>query len=215
MGGKPWSCIAEKVLPLPLAQVWELLSNTEHLNRTIGLPSVVYEAPVVTADAFYRQASIKLLGLIPVRWKEYPFRWVRHERYSVLRVSEGGLLGRVGGEIELQVTTMQEFRDLFAAEVLASGQEIGVQSLAILFSDLKDSTALYECIGDARAYGWVQWHFTFLIACITRHQGALVKTIGDAVMAVFSRPEAAVQAALDIQQKIGAFNCEYQLSLPW
>ena len=41
----------------------------------------------------------------------------------------------------LQVTTMQEFRDLFAAEVLARGQEIGVQSLAILFSDLKDSTA--------------------------------------------------------------------------
>src|SRR2546422_11718836 len=100
MGGKPWRFSAEKVLPL--AQVWELLSNTEHLNRTIGLPSVVYEAPVVTADAFYRQASIKLLGLIPVRWKEYPFRWVRHERYSVLRVFEGGLLGRVGGQIELQ-----------------------------------------------------------------------------------------------------------------
>ena len=102
MGGKPWRYIAEKVLPLPLAQVWELLSNTEHLNRTIGLPSVVYEAPVVTDDDFYRHASIKLLGLIPVRWKEYPFRWVRHERYSVLRIFEGGLLERVVGGIELQ-----------------------------------------------------------------------------------------------------------------
>ena len=102
MGGKPWRFSAEKVLPLPLAQVWELLSNTEHLNRTIGLPSVVYDAPVVTADDFYRQASIQLLGLIPVRWKEYPFCWVRHERYSVLRVFEGGLLERVVGEIELQ-----------------------------------------------------------------------------------------------------------------
>ena len=115
----------------------------------------------------------------------------------------------------LQVTTMQEFRDLFAAEVLAPGQEIGVQSLAVLFSDLKDSTALYECIGDARAYGWVQRHFTFLIDCITLHQGALVKTIGDAVMAVFPRPEAAVQAALEMQQKIGAFNRGTTLSLPW
>ena len=102
MGGKPWRFSAEKVLPLPLAQVWELLSHTEHLNRTIGLPSVVYDAPVVTADDFYRQASIKLLGLISVRWKEYPFCWVRHERYSVLRVFEGGLLERVVGEIELQ-----------------------------------------------------------------------------------------------------------------
>jgi adenylate cyclase len=114
----------------------------------------------------------------------------------------------------LQVTTMQEFRDLFAAEVLAPGQEIGVQSLAILFSDLKDSTALYECIGDARAYGWVQRHFTFLIDCITLHQGALVKTIGDAVMAVFARPEAAVQAALESQQKLGAFNRAHHIEPP-
>ena len=102
MGGKPWRFIAEKVLPLSPVQVWELLSNTEHLNRTIGLPSVVYEAPVVTDADFYRHASSKLLGLIPVRWKEYPFRWVRHERYSVLRVFEGGLLERVVGGIELQ-----------------------------------------------------------------------------------------------------------------
>src|SRR5262249_20050467 len=114
----------------------------------------------------------------------------------------------------LQVTTMQEFRDLFAAEVLAPGQEIGVRSLAILFSDLKDSTALYECIGDARAYGWVQRHFTFLIDCITLHQGALVKTIGDAVMAVFPRPEAAVQAALEVQEKIGAFNRQQHIDPP-
>src|SRR5262245_12726398 len=102
MGGKPWRGIAEKVLPLPLAQVWELLSNTEHLNRTIGLPSVVYEAPVVTDDDFYRHASIKLLGFIPVRWKEYPFCWVQHERYSVLRVFEGGLLERIVGGVELR-----------------------------------------------------------------------------------------------------------------
>jgi class 3 adenylate cyclase len=53
-----------------------------------------------------------------------------------------------------------------------------------------------------------------LIDCITLHQGALVKTIGDAVMAVFPRPEAAVQAALEIQQKIGAFNREHRIDPP-
>ena len=102
MTSKPWRFIAEQVFPLSPAQVWELLSNTEHLNRTIGLPSVIYEEPVVTDGDFYRHASIKLLGLIAVRWKEYPFRWVRHERYSVLRVFEDGLLERVIGGIELQ-----------------------------------------------------------------------------------------------------------------
>ena len=83
---------------------------------------------------------------------------------------------------------MQEFRDLFAAEVLARGREIGVQSLAILFSDLKDSTRSMSASATLEAYGWVRNHFTlFLIDCITLRQGTLVKTIGDAVMAVFPR----------------------------
>lgn len=114
----------------------------------------------------------------------------------------------------LQVTSMQEFRDLFAAEVLTPGQEVSVQSLCVLFSDLKDSTAIYETLGDALAYSWVQRHFTFLIDCIQRHQGAVVKTIGDAVMAVFSRPDAALQAALDIQRDVKTFNVTHHIEPP-
>ncbi len=112
------------------------------------------------------------------------------------------------------VTCLQEFRDLFAAEVLAPGQEISVESLAILFSDLRGSTALYESIGDALAYSRVQRHFTFLLACIRRHQGAVVKTIGDAVMAVFASPETALQAALAIQRDIAAFNASQGITPP-
>ena len=41
-----------------------------------------------------------------------------------------------------------------------------------------------------------------------------MKTIGDAVMAVFPRPEAAVQAALEMQQKIGAFNRAHHIEPP-
>jgi class 3 adenylate cyclase len=519
MALRPWQCIADHVFPVTPVQLWELLSNTEHLNRTIGLPPVSYGSPRVTSDDFYRPASAKILGFLPVHWQEYPFEWVRHQRYSVRRVFTGGLflslvggialherpegtlvqvfvqvtprhvLGRLlapvlgrknvwevmrycvralalagaenpgpyprtrtrspvsstqlrlllqqlaqmpvrrdlighlqrhlqeatdeevlrmrpyalaeawqaspqdtlrlflyatkvglldlrwemmcpncrvpkaeynslgqlatryhcelcgmdfdadferyvelrfsvhpavrqvqdavyciggpqntphivvqqylepGEERELvvplpaeplrvrvlrenqtapltpaaavpprplalaytdagwtprgliyapgtvtlrlsnrtsrvlvavlerlewdpyattamHVTTMQEFRDLFAAEVLAPGQEIGIQSLTVLFSDLKDSTSLYEAIGDAPAYGRVRRHFTFMIDCITRYQGALVKTIGDAVMAVFARPEASVQAALDIQTRIGAFNSTQGIDPP-
>jgi len=98
---KPWQFVVEKVFPLAPAQVWELLSNTEHLNRTIGLPSVTYGTPVVTDDDFYRHASTKLLGFIPVRWREYPFEWVQHKRYSVLRVFDSGLLERIVAGVEL------------------------------------------------------------------------------------------------------------------
>jgi len=102
-----------------------------------------------------------------------------------------------------RVTTMQEFRDLFSSEVLAPGVEIGIKNLALLFTDLKGSTALYERVGDATAYGVVRDHFDWLTAIVAARGGAVVKTIGDAVMAVFPAGEGALEAALDMQERIG------------
>jgi class 3 adenylate cyclase len=105
-----------------------------------------------------------------------------------------------------EVTALQEFRDLFGSEVLAPGQEIGVESVTIVFSDLKESTRLYEQAGDAPAYGHVRRHFDFLKERIARHRGAVVKTIGDAVMAVFHLPDDALRCCLEIQRDVPAFN---------
>lgn len=106
------------------------------------------------------------------------------------------------------VTTMQEFRDLFSAEVLAPGVEIGVKNLALLFTDLKGSTAMYERVGDAAAYGVVRDHFDWLTAIIAARGGAVVKTIGDAVMAVFPSGAGALEAALDMQERIGELSAK-------
>ncbi|MBM4134300.1 MAG: adenylate/guanylate cyclase domain-containing protein [Nitrospira sp.] len=105
-----------------------------------------------------------------------------------------------------KVAALQEFRDLFGSEVLAPGVEIGVDSVTILFSDLKESTRLYEESGDAPAYGHVRRHFDFLKERIARHQGAVVKTIGDAVMAVFHQPADGLRCGLAIQRELAAFN---------
>lgn len=112
-----------------------------------------------------------------------------------------------------RVTTLNEFRDLFGSEVLATGQSVGVESLTLFFSDLKDSTAMYEMTGDALAFGRVRAHFEFLQRHIEAHHGAIVKTIGDAVMAVFRSPHEAVQAALELQRHVGKFNDELQQNL--
>jgi adenylate cyclase len=61
-------------------------------------------------------------------------------------------------------------------------------------------------VGDAQAYGKVRRHFDFMIHWIHLNHGSLVKTIGDAVMAIFERPEHAMQAAIDIQLHVNAFN---------
>ena len=54
--------------------------------------------------------------------------------------------------------------------------------LAFLFSDLKGSTALYERVGDLVAFDLVDEHFRLLQEIIASERGAIVKTIGDAVM---------------------------------
>ena len=100
--------------------------------------------------------------------------------------------------------TRQTFRRLFRSERVDEKEGLGIRQVTILFTDLKRSTALYERLGDLNAYALVREHFALLDAAAHRHEGAIVKTIGDAVMAAFSRPVEAVAAALDIILKMRA-----------
>ena len=99
------------------------------------------------------------------------------------------------------VTALAEFRELFSSEVLAPGLGVAIRNLTFLFSDLKDSTIIYDTIGDSPAYARVRDHFAVMGSVIARWRGALVKTIGDAVMAVFTSAEDALEASLEIQRE--------------
>jgi len=101
-----------------------------------------------------------------------------------------------------EVISLQAFRDLFAEATLRPGDDAGVSQVALLFTDLQGSTALYERVGDAAAYNIVREHFALLAAIVRDHDGAVVKTIGDAVMASFNDPAQAVRAALAMQARI-------------
>jgi len=103
-----------------------------------------------------------------------------------------------------EVTALQMFRDLFSSEALRPGQQISVGTLTVLFTDLRNSTRLYRDIGDATAFGRVMNHFDVLKSAIVANDGAIVKTIGDAVMAVFQSPAAALSAMLDAQETLAA-----------
>jgi class 3 adenylate cyclase len=103
-----------------------------------------------------------------------------------------------------EVTALQIFRDLFSTEALRPGEQISVGTLTVLFTDLRNSTQLYREIGDATAFGRVMNHFDVLKKVIAEADGALVKTIGDAVMAVFRRPVSALKAMLDAQALLAA-----------
>ncbi|MBK9006928.1 MAG: hypothetical protein IPM31_08020 [Anaerolineae bacterium] len=100
------------------------------------------------------------------------------------------------------VTALQVFRDLFATEVIRPGEEISVGSITLMFTDLRESTRLYRNIGDAPAFGRVREHFQLLEDEIAAEGGAIVKTMGDSVMAAFRHPIAALRAVWKAQVKI-------------
>jgi class 3 adenylate cyclase len=105
-----------------------------------------------------------------------------------------------------RVAANQAFRDLFSDQVLRPGDEVGIARVAVLFSDLAGSTALYQHVGEAAAFGRVRAHFAWLGGIVRDHDGAIVKTIGDAIMAAFADPLDAVRAALAIQTRITELN---------
>jgi class 3 adenylate cyclase len=101
-----------------------------------------------------------------------------------------------------RLMALPAFHALLSDEALAPGFELAVGRVGLLFSDLAGSTGLYERSGDARAFRLVGEHFTLLQGAIERAGGAVVKTIGDAVMAAFPDGRAAVAAALAMQRAI-------------
>ncbi len=107
-----------------------------------------------------------------------------------------------------ELLSNQTFLDLFVTETIVAGEGLAVRRLALLFTDLQGSTALYDRIGDMRAFELVRLHFGHLRECISRNSGALVKTIGDAVMASFVDPLDALRAALDMRAQIAQFNAD-------
>jgi class 3 adenylate cyclase len=105
-----------------------------------------------------------------------------------------------------RMLTNQTFRDVFKADNLSIDQRLKITSLTFLFTDLKGSTALYERVGDLVAFELVRAHFHALLEIISSEKGAVVKTIGDAVMATFIRPEHAIIAGLRMRSAMDALN---------
>ncbi|MCX7150264.1 MAG: adenylate/guanylate cyclase domain-containing protein [Rhodocyclales bacterium] len=107
-----------------------------------------------------------------------------------------------------RLLTNQTFRDIYRTDTLDIDQRLKITSLTFMFTDLKGSTELYERVGDLVAYDMVRAHFQVLNEVVAAEAGAVVKTIGDAVMATFPTPDRALAAALRIREAMHALNAE-------
>ena len=87
------------------------------------------------------------------------------------------------------------------------------KTVTLIFSDLKDSTALGERLDSEALHEVKERYFAAMAAEITRHGGKIEKYIGDAIMAVFGLPRAheddalrAVRAAVGMRDKLKELN---------
>ena len=131
-----------------------------------------------------------------------PTVWVLNDKmYAILSRRRPFLTAK-------RLLSNQTFRNLYRAEALDIDQRLKILSLTFLFTDLKGSTAFYERVGDLSAYDLVRSHFHVLHEIVAAESGAVVKTIGDAVMATFTTPDRALAAALKMRDGMRDLNEE-------
>jgi adenylate cyclase len=85
--------------------------------------------------------------------------------------------------------------------------------VAILFADVCGSTSLYEKLGDTRALAAIESVLNEVRLSLSLNQGRVVKTIGDEIMAVLPTADAAMQAAVDMQNRVTAMPPRDQIQL--
>jgi class 3 adenylate cyclase len=75
--------------------------------------------------------------------------------------------------------------------------------VAILFSDIEESTALNERIGDRAWVRLIERHDKMVSRHVKRHAGHVVKSQGDGFMIAFAQPEEAARCGIDVQRELG------------
>ncbi|MDR6287633.1 class 3 adenylate cyclase [Inquilinus ginsengisoli] len=195
-------------LPAETVIIFDPVTHTAHLVESAGEPTA--DRREITMIFTSARAEVGRTTLAPG-----PLRLLldnRTERRALVGVYVAGpeMCSLIGGRRPFltakRLLTNQTFRDLYRTETLDVEQRLKIMSLTFLFTDLKGSTDLYERVGDLVAYDLVRSHFQVLHEIVASEAGAVVKTIGDAVMATFPEPRRAVSAALRMRDSMRQLN---------
>jgi class 3 adenylate cyclase/tetratricopeptide (TPR) repeat protein len=86
------------------------------------------------------------------------------------------------------------------------------KQVTILFTDICGYTQYMETRGDISGRAMLQKHNNIVMPAVERHEGVVIKTIGDAVMATFPSSQLAVKASVDIQKGLNEYNLKAEAS---
>jgi class 3 adenylate cyclase len=187
----------------PVTHAANFLTISGEPTRDRQTLSVVYNELVPPSGAHeMRPGPLRIAIENQAKVRTIPSVWIMNDRMRAILSRRRAFL------TAKRLLSNQTFRDLFRAEALEVNQRLKILSLTFLFTDLKGSTELYERVGDLAAFELVRSHFAVLRDIVGAESGAVVKTIGDAVMATFETPDKAVSAALKMRDGMNSLNAE-------
>ncbi len=100
-----------------------------------------------------------------------------------------------------RLVTFPAFRQGFGPPTLGAGVRLQVSHLAVLFTDLIDTTSFFSEEGDRRALEFVRAHYDALSTVVEDCGGTTVKLVGDSLMASFVDTVRALEAAVRMQER--------------
>jgi class 3 adenylate cyclase len=193
-------------LPAEFIIVFEPVTHAAHFIDVKGEPTKERQTLTLIYDKMQAHTATTEMQPGPLRLavdnrsggRALPSLWIAgHTLHDLLGKRRPFLTAKL-------LLTNQTFRDIYRTDTLDVDQGLKITSLTFLFTDLKGSTELYERVGDIVAYDLVREHFCVLKEIVASEAGAVVKTIGDAVMATFPSPDRALAAALRMRDSVRA-----------
>ena len=106
----------------------------------------------------------------------------------------------LGGMLRTSIDDIARWADVERPDLVRLAAADG--TVTILFSDIEDSTALNEALGDREWVRLLTRHDRALHRAVAAHGGHVVKTQGDGFMVAFASPPEAVAAAVQAQQAV-------------
>jgi class 3 adenylate cyclase len=195
-------------LPEGFVIVFEPVTHTAQFLDVKGEPTKERQGLSLVFDRTHRHSDTLELRAGPVRILVENHTEVRTlPSVCVANDALHGLLGHRRPFLTAKrLLSNQTFRDIYRTDTIEVDQRLKITSLTFLFTDLRGSTELYERVGDLAAFDLVKTHFSILNEIVSAEAGAVVKTIGDAVMATFPTPDRAVAAAMRMRDAMRKFN---------
>ena len=197
-------------LPASFVIVFDPVTHTAQFIKVVGegtrerqLLSMMFDkvgVPIVRSEMNPGPLRLSLENHCETR--VLPTLWICDERLEELLARRKPFL------TAKRLLSNQVFRDLYGTDTIEPDQRLKITSLTFVFTDLQGSTELYQRVGDIVAFDLVRAHFRVLNEIVAAEGGAVVKTIGDAVMATFPTPDRAVAAALRIRDAMRTLNAE-------